>query len=323
MVLVSPDIVATGSGSFIKLRMVPMLGSSPEVMGEALQPIADQLGADVKVPYSMAGLEGVGIDYVDKDTELTLHFILVPYGDRGDVLYMQSTADPGMDETVIEILSSMVLDIPTPDVAAIDAAWQTSLAEKGVLTYGDADASVKVVEYLSFTCGHCVRYSRSMDRLIALDVETGRVQFTLALLAGDDYATTATHATYCAAEQGKGYTTHDALFQGYVDRSYDGAYTREGINDLLSGVGLDMDALNTCIDEMRYADQIMQNGIAFTDLGLTGTPTIVFGMGGEAPAPVVFPDGQVWSGAVPLHWVRDVINAYLEDGTMPNDFVTQ
>ena len=321
--LLSPEVQQTGAGTFVKLRLIPMLGSSPDELGTAIQSIADQVGVEAKMPYGMAGLEGAGINYTDEETGYVFHFMLLPYGDHGDVLYIQTTADPEVDAAVIGILNSMMLDIPIPDYAAADAAWQASLAENGTLTIGDADAPVKLVEYLSFTCGHCVNYSRSMGRFIALDAETGRVQFSLAMLTGDEYATNATHATYCAAEQGKGFSAHEALFQGYNDIGYDVAYTRDGINDLLVEFDLDMDDLNACIDEQRYADQILQTAITFTDLGLTGTPTVTFGVDGADPTPVIFPDGQVWSGAIPLHWVRDIVEAYIEDGITPNEFVIQ
>jgi protein-disulfide isomerase len=323
MALISPEARQTGSGTFIKMRFIPMLGSSQDALSAALQPIAEQVEAETQVPYEIAGLAGAGIDFTDADSGLVFHFLLLPYGKRGDALYIQTTATADSDATVIDIVKSMELDIPIPDYAAADAAWQASLVEDGTLTVGDPDAPLKLVEYLSFTCSHCLHYSRSMERLIALDVETGRVQLTMAMLGGDEYATNATFATYCAAEQGKGFSTHEALFQGYADLGYDVAYTRDGINDLLSDFDLDMDALNACIDDLSYADQVDQTRLAFTDLGLTGTPTVTFGIDDESPTPIVFPDGQVWSGTIPLHWVRAIVDAYINEGVTPTEFVTQ
>ncbi|MBN1563382.1 MAG: thioredoxin domain-containing protein, partial [Anaerolineae bacterium] len=250
--LISPAVQTTGEGSFVKLRFLPMMGSTPAELATAIQPLSEQLGnAEIKNPYVLGDLEGAGINYVDEESGYIFHFVLLPYGDRGDTIYIQSTAAPDEDEAVVTMLRGIELNVIVPNYAAIDAAWQASLAENGTLTFGNPEAPMQIAEYLSFTCGHCVNYSRSIEHLLALDVETGKVLFTLALLAGDDYAALATHATYCAAEQGKGYSMAEALFASYHDLGYDVAYTRDNVNELASEFDLDSDALNACIDEER------------------------------------------------------------------------
>lgn len=319
LALVSPDIIETGEGAFITLLGMPMLGTGSDRLVEAIQPITDQLGTEPTSPYTIAGIDdAVGIDHTEDDT--TFHFILLPYGDRGDVIYIQASGPTSTDDTVTGILNSMEIDPLEADWDAVDAAWQASLAENNMLSIGNPAAPIRMREFFSFTCGHCVRYSRSLERLIASEVAAGNVLLDIVPLAGDEYATLAAHATYCAAEQGTGYTAHERLMEGYVERGYSEAYSREGVNDLLGDLSLDMDELNTCIDEERYGEVLLQNSLEFSDLGLTGTPTMTFGVEDEPPTPITLPDGQVWSGAIPLQWVLDIIDNYLNEGVKPEQF---
>jgi protein-disulfide isomerase len=316
LALVSPDALAGDSGAFMMLTLFPGLTLGDTTLESALQPIAEQTGSAVE-SYTAAGIEGQAIFHEAEDEGAQRGFILIPYGARGDALYIQTTAPLDGDDPTADILASMTLTPPEPDYAAIDAAWQTSLAEQNRLIVGDPDAPIKVREYLSFTCGHCVRYSRSMERMIALDVETGRVQYEFAALAWnaeDVLANTAALATFCAAEQGKGFTASEALFQGDFELGADEAYSRDGINDLLGDLGLDMDTFNACLDDGKYASLIETNLADFYDHGLTGTPTITLGVGDEPVMPLVLPDGEVWSGAIPLFYLRDLFSAIIDDG---------
>jgi protein-disulfide isomerase len=217
----------------------------------------------------------------------------------------------------------MVVEPPQPDYAAVDAAWQTSLAEQERLIVGDPDAPIKMREYLSFTCGHCVRYSRSIERLIALEVEEGRVQYEASALAGDELARNATLATYCATEQGKGFTVSEALFQGYMVQGPEAAYSRDGLNDLLGDLELDMDALNGCMDGGKYDHLLEAVSSDFYDRGLTGTPTLLLGAGDDPLETLLLPDGQIWSGTIPLHYLRDMFRLSIEEGKPFSDFFNQ
>jgi len=274
--LVSPELLDGGEGAFIMLQVFPSLGAGTTMTG-ALGSIAEQVGGEVE-PFSVAGLEGAGIN-VNNDGEVNL-FVLLPYGDDAAKLFIQTSAPPDDNATILDILDSMVIDPPKPDYAAVDAAWQTSLAEDGRLIYGDDDAPVTMIEFLSFTCGHCANYSLPIEHLLALEAETGRVRVEIALLAGDSLATLATQATLCATAQGKGYSAYHALFNGYLELGRAEAYSEEGVRNLLEPLGLDMDTLNACIEEDSYAGAIDQIRTDFLDYGLTGTPTVLLGNSG-------------------------------------------
>jgi protein-disulfide isomerase len=325
--LVSPEANQNnGVGAFITLHAYPGLATAGNTFEAALQPIADQVKSDIQT-RTINGVEITYISSTDETQGVDLQFVLVPYGTKGDAIYIQtSTPTAGGDEAIQGIIDSMVVNVIEPDVAAVDTAWQTSLADQGRLIVGDPNAPIKMREYLSYTCPHCVHYSRTIERLIALDVQTGRVQYEFAplLLNKDDtLAQNATQATYCAAEQGKGYSASEALFQADLEQTPQVAYTPDGIKQALAPLGLDMDAFNTCMNEGRYLDKLSATGTEFSDQGLTGTPTVTLGVGNDPLEAIVLPDGQIWSGAIPLQFLHEIFSAVIDHGMTIQEYFQQ
>jgi hypothetical protein len=84
-----------------------------------------------------------------------------------------------------------------------------------------------------------------------------------------------------------------------------------------------MDALSTCLDEERYLDNINTIGTEFNDQGLTGTPTVTLGAGNDPIQAITLPDGQVWSGSIPLHFLRGIFTAVIDDGLTIEEYFQQ
>jgi protein-disulfide isomerase len=306
----SPAAMAGGDGPFMTFRVYTSLGAGS--LEEAMQPVVDDTGADL---VSFGG-DSLGVTVADETGVQNL--VLYPYRDQGAAMFVQSSGKTTEDNALLKgILENITITPPAVDIAAADAAFQASLEADGTLTYGDADAPVVMREYLSFTCGHCANYTLSMENLVALDVEAGRVRLELAPLAGDEKAALATHATYCAAEQGKGFSAYEALYQDYLSNGYEAAYTAASVNAIMTSLDLDLDTLNACINDAKYAPSVDQIRVSFTDMGLTGTPTVVVAAPGGDPAPLLFPDGQVWSGTIPLSALRSVINLMVTQNLAP------
>ncbi len=323
LALVSPDALSGGQGAFITLLHIPGLGPDT-TLESALEPLASQVEGSV-APVTAGANEGFGVRVADEANNSVQHLVLFPYGEQGEVFYIQAVTPADQEEALLDILNSLELNPPQPDYAAIDAAWQTSLAENGRLVYGEADAPIELVEFYSFTCPHCANYSFPLNRLIALDVEdNSRVQVELVPVAGDELAARATHATYCATEQGAGYSAYKTLFAASINAGREYAYSEEGIAELLGGLdaGLDMDALNACIAESRYSAAIDEGRTRFTDYGLTGTPTVLLGTAEAEVQPLILPDGQVWSGAIPVELLREIFTLITEQGVPLEDTIS-
>jgi protein-disulfide isomerase len=321
LALVSPEAAQSGQGAFILLRTFATLGPGA-TLENTLEQIATQVKSKV-VSYAVGDLQGASVDFTDDQTGLTHHAILLPYGTQGAALYIQTAAPADQDSVIQDILKSIVIDPPVPDFAAVDAAWKDSLASDGKLVYGDENAPIHMVEFLDFSCSHCADYSPDVERLIALEAQPGHLQIELVPLdiIGGALSNAAAQATYCAAAQGKGYTAFEALFQGYMSEGRDAAYSRDGITKLLSDpvIGLDMDALNKCIDANTYAQQITDNNQRAEQAGVNSTPSVMLATGDNQPQFLKLPDGTNWAGALPIQVLRQVFKAFIDNGTALQD----
>lgn len=314
LILASPAAMQGGSGSFITFRHIPTIGTdTPESI---LTTLLDQVpeGEEVEA-YTLGGSEGSAIIFTDEATSTTQYLILIPYGTSGELFYVQSNAAADDGAVIESTLDSVVIDPLQPDYAAIDAAWQTSLEAQGKLIYGDDDAPLHMVEILDFSCSHCAEYSQDINRLIPLEVEPGRLQleFVLVDLIGGELSNVAAQAAYCATEQGKGYTVYKALFKGYIEQGHEVAYSRGGIDDLLGDL-VDLEALNTCLDEGRYSENLTEAQAYWDEVGATGTPSILLAEGDAEPAFMTLPNGELWSGGIPVSSLRMIIGRVVDEG---------
>jgi protein-disulfide isomerase len=323
LALVSPEAASSGTGAFILLRTFATLG--PGVTLEStMESVASQVNSKV-TPYSVADLNGVSVDFKDDQTGAVHHLVLLPYGTQGGALYIQTNAPEDQDAVVQGILDSIVINPPVPDFAAVDAAWKDNLASDGKLLYGDQDAPIKMVEFLDFSCSHCAEYSSDVERLIALEVPPGHLQIEIVPMdiIGGPLSNAAAQATYCAAEQGKGYTAFEALFQNYINEGRDVAYSRDGITKLLGdpAIGLDIDTLNACLDANTYSSQIATNNQRAEQAGVNATPSILLATGDNPPAFLKLPDGTTWAGGIPIEVLRSAFKMAMEQGMSLQDAV--
>ncbi len=324
LAFVSPEAQSTGEGAFITVRYFATLG--PGITLEAaLADVAAQAGSEVE-PYPVAGNDAFAVNFTDADTGAVHHLILAPYGDLGESLYIQTSAPEGGDDPVQAILDSLTFDPPLPDYSLIDAAWQQSLADSQRLIYGDADAPVRMMEFLEMSCPHCADYTLDVNRLMALEVEPGQLQIDFTpMVFNSNEATSglATQAIYCATEQGKGYTAYEALYASYRNLSAPVAYTRDQIAETLGGedVGVDVDALNQCLDDATYEALLGTNNMRATDYGVTGTPGVLFATGEEDFQFLEVPSGDAWTGGVPIEIVRLVIEQINNGAALSDMFV--
>ena len=70
----------------------------------------------------------------------------------------------------------------------------------------------------------------------------------------------------CADEQGKFWEYHEAIF------ARAGKLSAESFGEIGSELGLDAEALSTCMSERRYSDFVQKDFDAGRAAGVTGTP---------------------------------------------------
>jgi protein-disulfide isomerase len=160
---------------------------------------------------------------------------------------------------------------------------------------GDEDAPITIVEFADFQCPFCIRHFQEVyPQLVAQYGDQIRFvykDYPLSTLHPDAYS--AALAAQCAKEQGKFWEYHDLLFggtQGLGREAYD-AYAAQ--------LGLDVAAMNACMDEDRYGDAVQADYTEGAGLGVNSTPTF-------------FVNGVAVVGAQPFALFAEIIDYELE-----------
>ncbi|MBX3047482.1 MAG: DsbA family protein [Anaerolineales bacterium] len=157
--------------------------------------------------------------------------------------------------------------------------------------FGPADAPVTIVEFADFQCPYCVRHFEQTHPLI-VEQYGDQVRFVFKnypLRSIHPDADAAAQAAECAQEQGKFWEYHDLLFGGTLGLG------REAYAGYADQLGLDADALLTCLDEGRYAESVQRDYELAQQLGVSSTPTF-------------FINGIAMVGAYPISAFQTVID---------------
>jgi protein-disulfide isomerase len=142
-------------------------------------------------------------------------------------------------------------------------------------TMGSDSAPVEITEFLDFECPACamfatIQFPTVRDQLIA----TGRVRWRSRdlPLSGHKYSRFSAHAAHCAAEQGKYWEMHDALF-GNHSWAQTGKDPGGLFRQMAQGVGVEVARYDECMESARYAGRIEASRQEGERLGSTGTPS--------------------------------------------------
>jgi predicted DsbA family dithiol-disulfide isomerase len=168
------------------------------------------------------------------------------------------------------------------------------IASDGFPTLGPPDAPVTVVEFSDFQCPYCATVGPTLKKLTEEYGDKVRLvfrQFPLSRI--HPQAMKAAEASLCAADQGKFWELHDAMF---ADQK------KLGVDDLratAAAIGLDVVAFNACLDAGKYAEAVQTDLKDATRVGVTGTPAF-------------FVNGRPLSGAVPYETIAEAVDKELE-----------
>lgn len=178
---------------------------------------------------------------------------------------------------------------PTPsapvDVSADDDAVK-----------GDADAPVTIIEFSDFECPFCSRfYTDTLPQIQKEYIDTGIVKLVYRdfPLSFHQNAKPAAEAAECAAEQGKFWEMHDALFENY------NVLSRAKYTQLATDIGVeDISAFDECVDSGVMGAEVDKDFADGRAAGVTGTPSF-------------FVNGQKISGAQPFSAFKAAVDAAL------------
>ena len=184
-------------------------------------------------------------------------------------------------------------------------------------TAGDPNAPIKIEEFADFQCPFCERFFQQTEPLLFQHyVDTGKVQFVYrsmgnfvsqniggARTESQDSAA----AAYCAADQGKFWEMHDALYVNVLGEDV-GSFTDRRLAAIAEIAGLDMNEFNECYSSGKYAEQVQQDFADGQAAGINGTPgfLITYTVNGETQTRTI-------SGAQPFSEFQVQLEAILNE----------
>lgn len=152
-------------------------------------------------------------------------------------------------------------------------------------TLGSDSAPVEVTEYSDFECPFCADFAAVQMPVVREQlITTGKVRWRYRdfPLPSHAYSRYAALAAQCAGEQGKFWEMHDQIYYHQPDWSdlvggKDAGNPVKAMRGYASGLGIDMDKYDACMQNGDYALQIRANEQEGERVGVTGTPTIIIG----------------------------------------------
>jgi protein-disulfide isomerase len=188
--------------------------------------------------------------------------------------------------------------IPTPARTLALQDHCEANPENCVIT-GAPDAPVTIVEVSDYGCSHCKNFNLdTADTLKQQYVDSGVVRWiTLPYaLGGQSGFPTApsANAAMCVSEQGQDAFEkyHQALFTIQGTPAFN---TPAGFIAIANDLGLDSEALSTCVEDGRYNNAIQRNIQVATSAGVNSTPSF-------------FVNGELVNGNLPLANFQQIIN---------------
>jgi protein-disulfide isomerase len=154
------------------------------------------------------------------------------------------------------------------------------------VTLGPPDAPVKVVEFADFQCPGCGAFSLQVRPRVKPYIESGVAQlvyYDFPLGGSHVHSFLAARAARCGGEQAlpPGANAENAYWL-YHDKLYAEQATwsreRDVVDEFIDygeEIGLDGDALASCIRSDRFADVVTANRMLGQQLGVSSTPTVL------------------------------------------------
>jgi protein-disulfide isomerase len=141
------------------------------------------------------------------------------------------------------------------------------------MAWGPTGAAVTILDFSDFGCSHCRDFALNQGRQLREEYEqTGKVRFEFKPFVLN-WATTAdpANAAACAADQGKFWDYHDALFTRQGSSAQ--AFAPAALKEYAAQLGLDTAAFNRCVDKKERYSLLDQAGAEGRARGVNATPT--------------------------------------------------
>ena len=141
------------------------------------------------------------------------------------------------------------------------------------MSWGPAAAKVTILDFSDFGCSHCADFALNQGQRLRAEYEkTGQVRFEYKPFVLDWNRTAdPANAAACAADQGKFWDYHDALFARQGSSAQ--AFSPTALKGYAAELGLDATTFNRCVDKKERYDLLDKVGAEARARGVNATPT--------------------------------------------------
>ncbi len=182
----------------------------------------------------------------------------------------------------------------------LDAASTATLPKAEGYLRGDPNAAVTIMEFGDFECPQCGRFATLAEpdlRTRIIDAGLANFRYFDFPLPMHQNTLAASLAASCAADQGKFWEMHDAIFAGQFDWNTQATSNpRKFFDGYAQQLGLDMEVYGECVSSQKNMPRIQANQKAGADRGVNGTPTIIIG-------------NQVFPGSITADEIKHVVDS--------------
>lgn len=183
-------------------------------------------------------------------------------------------APPDPAQPVDEAQASETSDGSDADTAASDSSDPADGPSYTPHTWGDPDAPVEMLEFSSYTCGHCAAFHNdTLPTLKEQYIDTGKVRLVLIDFPLDNVAAAVSMVTHCAPPA----TGRKLVDIFYADQ--DAWMTRtpvESISGMVRLAGMSKADVDACLqNDALYEAILAQREASAEAWAITGTPSFV------------------------------------------------
>ncbi len=291
------------NGSQLVVRALPL--TEGVSIADAL---LDVIGSgDKPSAITIGTATGAQVIRTDASTGQQIHFIAFASQDGTILNVLRWTTPSALTDAAAPLLDSILKSVtlgaitatlqpagivsPTPNPVFFKDIPQNNTPD-GAPIFGDPKAPVRVVEFLDFSCPHCLEYFPTMHSFLDTYVRTGkaRVEWRYVTFVGHEYSAVAATAALCAGEQNEQGAMHDTLF--YIQGSQGAKmFVTENLVKAATALGLDKAKFADCMTKGK-ADVLAATDKLVTLYNIQHTPTLLIARNDDTPTPIVGADGK-------------------------------
>jgi protein-disulfide isomerase len=165
------------------------------------------------------------------------------------------------------------------NVSLVDSTLPRVVSEGYVV--GNANAPLEVIEFGDFECPGCGQWATLVEPDVRTQlVNTGRIRMRFIDYPLPMHKNTwnASRAAACAADQGKFWEMHDAIYANQDRWNGEATSRPDGIlKDLAKPLGMDMKKFDDCVDSKATQAKIQAHLSLATARHIPATPTFIIG----------------------------------------------